>query len=85
MENPGQPRLRAGLDGNACARNGRRCRNAAEERQNHVANALRHELAVAVEPLSGHPSRAGAAKQAFDHAEHGNAERGRKQVEQRLD
>ena len=69
------PRHAAALDADAAAGDRRRGRHAAEERDEHIADALADQLLVAVQRLAGHRRADRAAQQALDRAQRGDRDR----------
>ena len=72
MQNAGQPRLAAGFDRHTGSRDGGRCRDAAEKRDQDIADALGHQFLIGVKFAAWlHAQGACTAQQALDHAESG--------------
>ena len=62
MENAYKSGLSAGLYRNGGSRNSRSGGNSAEQRDNHIADSLRDQLAAGVKALALHLARARAAQ-----------------------
>ena len=58
----------------AGAGNCRRCRDAAEKRHNDVADALRHQFAIAVQTRARHARSSSTAQKAFNHRQNGDTD-----------
>ncbi len=82
MNNADQAGLPARFDAHAGAGNGGRGRHAAEERNEHVADALPNQLLIGLQPDARHIGGHRPAQQRLDGAQRGNGQRGGNELRQ---
>ena len=82
MDDADQPGLPARLDAHARPGNGRRCRDAAEEGNDHVSDALGDQLLVGLQTDPGHVGADGSTQQGLHGSQRGDGENRRDKIGQ---